>query len=129
MKKSYIIGIILIAVAIGAIMTSLGDASTYATFTQAEKNEGKEFHVVGKLDKSREMSYDPEKDPNMFIFYMKDSDSTEVKVVLHQAKPQDFEHTEQVVAIGKIKGNEFHASSVLMKCPSKYVDSKSQQQT
>jgi len=127
MKRSHIIGIILIAVAIGAIFASLGDASTYATFAQATKNEGKEFHVVGKLNKEKEMLYAPEKDPNMFVFYMKDSDSTERKVTLHQAKPQDFEHTEQIVAIGKCVGNEFHASSVLMKCPSKYVDTKKQQ--
>lgn len=127
MKKSHIIGIILIAVAIGAIFASLGDASTYASFSIAEKNEGKEFHVVGKLNKEKEMIYAPEKDPNLFVFYMKDSDSTERKVTLHQAKPQDFEHTEQIVAIGKCVGNEFHASSVLMKCPSKYVDTKKQQ--
>ena len=127
MKKSHIIGIILIAVAIGAIFASLSDASTYASFSIAEKNEGKEFHVVGKLNKEKEMIYAPEKDPNMFVFYMKDSDSTERKVTLHQSKPQDFEHTEQIVAIGKCVGNEFHASSVLMKCPSKYVDTKKQQ--
>lgn len=124
MKRSHIIGIVLIALAIGAIFTSLGDASTYASFALAQENEGKEFHVVGKLDKSKEMIYEPEKDPNIFVFYMKDSDSTERKVILHQAKPQDFEHTEQIVAIGKCEGNEFHASSVLMKCPSKYVDGK-----
>ncbi|MBI4945730.1 MAG: cytochrome c maturation protein CcmE [Bacteroidetes bacterium] len=124
MKKSHIIGIVLIAVAIGAIFASLGDASTYATFSAAENHEGREYHVVGKLDKSKEMIYQPETDPNIFVFYMKDSDSTERKVTLHQAKPQDFEHTEQIVAIGKCVDNEFHASSVLMKCPSKYVDTK-----
>ena len=100
MKKSHIIGIILIAIAIGAIFASLGDASTYASFSTAQNHEGKEFHVVGKLDKSKEMIYQPEKDPNIFVFSMKDSDSTERKVTLHQAKPQDFEHTEQIVAIG-----------------------------
>lgn len=127
MKKSHIIGIVLIAIAIGAIFASLGDASTYASFSTAQNHEGREYHVVGKLDKSKEMLYQPEKDPNIFVFYMKDSDSTERKVTLHQAKPQDFEHTEQIVAIGKCVGTEFHASSVLMKCPSKYVDTKKQQ--
>ena len=126
MKKSHIIGIVLIAVAIGAIFASLGDASTYASFSTAENHQGREYHVVGKLDKSKEMIYQPETDPNIFVFYMKDSDSTERKVTLHQGKPQDFEHTEQIVAIGKCVDNEFHASSVLMKCPSKYVDSKQQ---
>ncbi len=127
MKKSHIIGIILIAVAIGAIFASLSDASTYATFAQAKQKEGKEFHVVGKLDKSKEMVYNPQQDPNVFVFYMKDADSTEKKVILDMAKPQDFEHTEQIVAIGKCEGNYFHAKSVLMKCPSKYVDTKKQQ--
>lgn len=124
MKKIHIIGIIIIALAIGAIFASLGDASTYATFSVAEQNSGKVFHVVGKLDRSKEMIYNPEQDPNVFVFYMKDNDSTERKVTLHQSKPQDFEHTEQIVAIGKCVGNEFHASSLLMKCPSKYVDTK-----
>ena len=127
MKKSYIIGIVLIAVAIGAIFASLGDASTYATFTEAQKHEGKEFHVVGKLDRSKEMTYNPQQDPNIFVFYMKDSDSTERKVRLNNSKPQDFDHTEQIVAIGSANGNEFHAKSLLMKCPSKYVDTKKQQ--
>jgi cytochrome c-type biogenesis protein CcmE len=124
MKKSHIIGIVLIAIAIGAMIVSLGDASTYATFSQAKSNEGKEFHIVGKLDKTKEMIYQPEKDANVFSFYMKDSDSTLVKVILNQAKPQDFEHTEQIVAIGKWIGTNFEASSILMKCPSKYVDEK-----
>lgn len=126
MKRSHIIGIILIALAIAAIFTSLGDASTYATFSVAIDNEGDEFHVVGKLNKDKEMVYDPETDPNIFTFFMKDADSTELKVTLHQSKPQDFEHTEQIVAIGKYENGEFHASSVLMKCPSKYVDTRNQ---
>ncbi len=126
MKRSHIIAILLVAIAIGAIFVSLGEASTYATFSEAKINEGKEFHVVGKLDKSKEMVYNPEHDPNIFVFYMKDRDSTLRKVTLHQAKPQDFENTEQIVAIGKCVGDEFHAGSVLMKCPSKYVDEKKQ---
>ena len=47
------------------------------------------------------MLYEPEKDPNLFTFYIKDSDSAERKVVLRQAKPLVFEHTEQIVTIGK----------------------------
>lgn len=124
MKKSHIIGIIIIAICIGAIFTSLGDASTYADFSLAQKHEGKEFHVVGKLNKEKEMIYQPEKDANLFYFYMKDTSNVEKIVKLYQAKPQDFEHTEQIVVIGSCAGDTFHASSVLMKCPSKYVDEK-----
>jgi len=41
-------------------------------------------------------------------------------VVFPGTKPQDFERSEQIVLTGKMKGNEFHASHILMKCPSKY---------
>ena len=35
MKKTHIIGIIIIALAIGIIMTTAGDASTYVSFSEA----------------------------------------------------------------------------------------------
>lgn len=126
MKKSHIIGIILIAVAIGAILTTLSNTSTYASFTEASKSPESEFHVVGKLDKDKESVYDPKTDANVFMFYMKDNDGVEKKVVLHKSKPQDFERSEQIVLIGKVEGDEFHASDILMKCPSKYNDGKPQ---
>lgn len=124
MKKIHIIGIIIIVVAIGAMVTSLADAGTYANFSVAEKNEGSEYHVVGKLDKAKEMVYDPVKDPNVFTFYLVDNNNVERKVILYKSKPQDFEKSEQIVLIGKAKNGEFHANEVLMKCPSKYNDTK-----
>lgn len=39
-----------------------------------------------------------------------------------KAKPQDFERSEQVVLTGKMDGDEFVATEILMKCPSKYKD-------
>jgi cytochrome c-type biogenesis protein CcmE len=44
------------------------------------------------------------------------------KVVYNNSKPQDFEKSEQVVLVGSMKGEEFQASSMLLKCPSKYND-------
>jgi len=46
--------------------------------------------------------------------------------VFNGAKPQDFERSEQIVLTGKMKGDEFLASKILMKCPSKYVNNKIQ---
>ena len=124
MKKVHILGIIIIAIAIGAILTTLNSTSTYASFTEASKSPESEFHVVGKLDKEKETVYDPKIDANVFTFFMKDNEGTEKKVVLHKNKPQDFERSEQIVLIGKCEGDEFHASDILMKCPSKYNDGK-----
>ena len=69
MKKSSIIGIIIIAIAIGAIISTYADSSTYGTFTDAVKTES-ELHVVGELNKDKELIYNPEKDANYFAFYM-----------------------------------------------------------
>ena len=124
MKKIHIISIIVIAVAIGAILTTLSSSSTYASFTEAANNPDDQFHVVGKLNKTKETIYNPHENPNLFTFYMADNEGVERKVLLHKNKPQDFERSEQIVIIGKCKNGNFEADDILMKCPSKYNDGK-----
>jgi len=119
MKKGAILGIIIIAVAIAMIVSIYTDSSTYASFKDAQQTES-EIHVVGELNKTKTLYYNPTEDANYFAFYMVDHDGTECKVVFNGAKPQDFERSEQIVLTGKMVGNEFHASKILMKCPSKY---------
>lgn len=119
MKKSHILGIVIIAIAIGAILTTFADTSSYASFSEA-KAAGSELHIVAKLVKDKEMIYDPVKDANYFSFYVKDNDSTECQVIFSGSKPQDFERSEQIVLTGKMQGEAFYASKILMKCPSKY---------
>jgi len=126
MKKLHVIGIVIIALAIGVIFVSLKDTSTYADFTEAISNPDKEYHVVGKLDKSQPQIYEPKINADQFMFSMIDNKGISKRVVLHKSKPQDFEKSEQLVLIGKMEGQEFHANDILMKCPSKYNDGKSQ---
>lgn len=120
MKKSSIAGIIIIALAVGIIISTYADSSTYGSFTDAKKSES-ELHVVGQLNKEKELFYNPQQDANYFAFYMRDNQGMESKVVFNGSKPQDFERSEQIVLTGKMIGNEFHASKILMKCPSKYT--------
>jgi cytochrome c-type biogenesis protein CcmE len=126
MKKLHIVGIVVIAIAIGVIFVSLKNTSTYADFTEAIANPEKEYHVVGKLDKNQPQIYDPKVNADQFMFTLVDNKGISKQVVLHKSKPQDFEKSEQIVLIGKIEGNEFHANDILMKCPSKYNDGKAQ---
>lgn len=126
MKKIHILGIIVIAVAIGVIFVSLKNTSTYADFTEAISNPDKEFHVVGKLDKSQPQIYDPRVNPDEFMFSMIDNKGVIKNVVLHKSKPQDFEKSEQIVLIGKMQDGNFHANDILMKCPSKYNEANAQ---
>ena len=119
MKKSSIILMVIIAIAIAMIMVIYTDSSTYSTFTEA-KEKKTELYVVGQLNKDKDLHYDPVKDANHFSFYMLDNDGVECKVVFRGSKPQDIERSEQIVLTGKMEGEEFHASKILMKCPSKY---------
>lgn len=126
MKKLHIVGLLIIAVAIGVIFISLNNTSSYADFTKAASNPDDEFHVVGKLDKTQPQVYEPQINPDEFSFTMTDNNGLAKRVVLHKSKPQDFEKSEQIVLIGKMKSDVFHANDILMKCPSKYNDGKNQ---
>ncbi len=123
MKKSSIILIVIIAVAISMILVIYTDSSTYSTFTEAKEKQT-DLYVVGVLNKEKALHYDPVKDANHFSFFMYDNDSTECQVVFNGSKPQDIERSEQIVLTGRMDGNIFHASKILMKCPSKYNKDK-----
>lgn len=121
MKKIFIVAFVMIAAAIALLFKSAEDLTTYTTFEDA-RTTGKKVKVVGQLAKDREMVYDPAKDPNYFTFFISDTEGEERKVVLYASKPQDFEKSEQIVVTGEMKGEDFLASDLLMKCPSKYKD-------
>jgi cytochrome c-type biogenesis protein CcmE len=123
MKKSSILGLVTIAVAIAVIISLYANTSTYGTFKDAKSTNG-QLHVIGFLDKQKELYYDAAKDANYFSFFMKDKKGQECKVVFTGTKPQDFERSEQIVLVGEMRGNEFHASHIQMKCPSKYTQNK-----
>lgn len=122
MKKAHIIGIVIIALAIGAIISTVSNAATYADFSKAEQLEGKEMQVVGTLNKEKDIIYKPKENANEFSFFMLDNNGEERMVIFKGAKPQDFERSEQVVITGTSKGKQFYAEKILMKCPSKYND-------
>lgn len=136
MKFSYIIGIIIIAVSIGVIISTAGSASQYVDFQQAfemaEDGNSTKVHVVGKLKKNFAgdivgMLYNPAMDPNYFVFTLVDNKNVEKEVIYYNPKPQDFDKSEQVVVIGSAKGNTFVAEQILLKCPSKYQENEIKQ--
>lgn len=121
MKKIHLIAMAMVAAAIVLFVMASGDMATYATFADAARTDSA-VKVTGSLAKDKEIHYDPLVDPNYLSFYVRDKDDVERKVVLTAAKPQDFERSESIVLTGKMRGDEFHASDMLMKCPSKYKD-------
>lgn len=131
MKKSHIIALGVIAIAISMIISTIGDASTYLSFKEAkeiaEKGDTKAVHVVGELPRNAQgevfgIKYEPSINPNQFEFLMVDSLNTQYRVIHSQPKPQDIEKSEKVVVVGRMNldGGYFEADKILLKCPSKY---------
>ena len=131
MKKSYLILLVIIAIAIGIIASTTGSTSEYVDFNKAfameAEGDDEMVHVVGKLPKNSSgaiegMQYNPALDPNYFEFILTDNANRTQKVLYFQPKPQDFDKSEQIVVIGHAKKGVFVADKILMKCPSKYED-------
>jgi cytochrome c-type biogenesis protein CcmE len=126
MKKTHIVLLIAIAVAIIGLLSMATDFSTYDTIASAKLKQGKFVHIIAKLDKTVPIDYDPAKNPNYLAFIAKDSLGSIAKVIYHNTKPTELEQSERVVLKGKMQGNVFECSEILLKCPSKYKDDKKQ---
>ena len=122
MKKIHILGLVLIAGAIGALLSLMGDISTYDSVESARKKEGKFVHLIAKIDTTQPIVYDPIKDPNYLTFTAVDSLGSTTKVVYKNAKPTDFEKSARVVMKGSMQGETFECKEIVLKCPSKYND-------
>ena len=121
MKKSHIVGLLIIALSIFIIISASKDVSTYGDFNTAVLSQNR-IKIVGQLEKTKPITYRPEVDPNTTTFFLKDNNGVVKEVKLKQPKPQDFELAEQVVLTGSIEEDIFVADEILMKCPSKYKE-------
>lgn len=131
MKKSHILIIIVIAAAVGILLTTADDASTYVTFTEAYQlastGSKKDIHVVGALKKDQQgqvIGIEDGADKVSFSFIMVDDNGKEQKVNYKEPMPADFTKSEKVVVIGSYAGDTFQATKILLKCPSKYQEQK-----
>jgi len=129
MKKSHIIGIIIIGVAIAVIISTAGDASSYVNFDKAyemaSNGNNSSIHVVGELKKANSgeiVGINPSADKLSFSFLMVDENKKEQVVFYNEPMPPDFKRSEKVVVIGSYQEDIFVADKILMKCPSKYQE-------
>lgn len=129
MKKTHILIILVLAAAIGILVSTAGDASNYVGFTEAWEmavaGNKKEIHVVGQLTKDpsgKIVGIEPGADKVSFTFVLVDENGKRQKVEYSQPMPQDFTKSEKVVVIGRYEGDIFKASKILLKCPSKYQE-------
>ena len=127
MKRTHIIFLVAIAALIVALIVfSAGDFSTYETISSAKNKQGTFVHLIAKLDKTQPIEYDAVNNPNYLSFYAVDSLGGKTKVIFHNSKPTDLEKSERIVMKGKMQADHFECNDILLKCPSKYKDDKSQ---
>ncbi|MBK8141962.1 MAG: cytochrome c maturation protein CcmE [Chitinophagaceae bacterium] len=118
----HIVLLVLIAGSIGVLLTFLQTASTYDTIDTAMAKPGKFVHLMAKLDKSQPIEYDAVNNPNYLSFTAVDTLGKSVKVVYHNAKPDNLELSEKLVLKGKYNDGKFECKDIQTKCPSKYKE-------
>lgn len=119
MKPKLIFGVLSIVLFTSLLMYNFGNSiSTYVNFEQAADRSSS--HVVGTWYSDKDYGFSRE--TMQFSFHMKDEDGNVRRVVYPRPKPNNFEQATQLVVIGELRNNTFHANDMLMKCPSKYND-------
>jgi cytochrome c-type biogenesis protein CcmE len=130
MKKVHLFVILIVGIAIFVIASTAGDASVYVTFEEAlslqQNGQDQSVHVVGTLTRDAQGAITgiDHGDKLSFSFTMQDQSMAVRTVLYNEPMPPDFERSEQVVVIGKMKGDVFLAEKILLKCPSKYQENQ-----
>ena len=118
MKMKIIIASVLIVAAIIFGAVSFVETNVeYADFRSAVSTQ-KKVQVKGEWVKDKSSEFDASR--SQFVFYMKDDNGQEEKVIFDGAKPNNFELANAVVVKGRYQDGCFRASEILTKCPSKY---------
>ena len=123
MRKRYLIGGGLLAVAVGSLIyMNLGSSVSYYLTVSELFDKGSELHdtnirVIGKIvDNSIEWDAEDLE----LRFEVTEGDET-LPVIYQGAKPTGFKEGANILVEGKYRPDRtFQASALLMRCPSKY---------
>lgn len=118
-KRSYIIGAVVVALAMIMAMYSFKSTmTTYVSVSEA-KVTTRPVQVAGIVAKGSKQ-YDLQN--NKLIFTLREDSGDEMAVEYGGQKPANFDDVTKIVAIGKYNTERhvFMATEVLVKCPTKY---------
>jgi cytochrome c-type biogenesis protein CcmE len=119
MKKSYVIGGVVIVLAMVMAMYSFQSTLTSYVSVSEAKASNRPVQVAGFVVEGTD-KYDL--DSNNLLFTLREDSGEEMKVEYDGPRPGNFDNVTKVVAIGKYepKRRVFLASELLVKCPTKY---------
>tara|TARA_Y100000589_G_scaffold86881_1_gene80920 strand:+ start:309 stop:701 length:393 start_codon:yes stop_codon:yes gene_type:complete len=120
MKRSHLVLLILVALLVGLLVFTYSSSNQSVTFTQAAEKSGVEVTITGTLYKEEPVIYNPKENASLTKFHMEDSKGQIMEVHLQMAKPQGLLQSESIVIDGSYSNGIFHATDMLLKCPSKY---------
>lgn len=120
MKIKHIVLLIALVAAIGVVISLTYKADTYSDFAEAARFPQKSFSIIGSLERDKPFGKDTLDGLVCFSFFMKDSKNIVKQVFYKGSEPQDFIKLEQVVVTGNISADYFIATTMVLKCPSKY---------
>jgi len=118
-NKSYIIGGLVIIIALAMAMYSFRSSLTNYVSIREAKAGGNTVQVAGILVKDT-ARYDSQN--HHLIFNLREDGGDEMVVEYGGPRPTDLEGTSKIVAIGKfnLEKQTFLAKELLLKCPTKY---------
>ena len=119
MKKSYIVGGLVVALAMAMAMYSFKSTlTTYVTVSEAKASK-RPVQVAGIVVAGTDR-YDLKS--NNLVFVLREDGGDEMQVEYDGPRPGNFDNVTKVVAIGTYEPKEqvFVARELLVKCPTKY---------
>ncbi len=104
MKKTEIILAVIIALVAGIIIMTFNASNESVTFAEAKNQPDKKVKIVGMLDKTEMVEYNPSKNPNLTVFYVidKSGNKNAVELIQKDGKPMGLEQSESLTIEGSI---------------------------
>ena len=126
---SLVAAIILVVTVVVTLFAFSGSIANHTTISDAIKRPAETLQVPGKIVQESvhyqkgalrfdvlEVTRDAQKGEHLT--------GNRMTIVYAQPKPENFDTATSVEAIGEYRDGVFHASNLLVKCPSKYNDKK-----
>lgn len=106
----------------GVVGAFMSNASPYVTVAQAKVTGGDNLHLAGVLQKQ---TVKQDITNGHISFDLKDADGATIRVEHVGSRPASLLDADKVVAVGSLQGGRFVSRDLLVKCPSKYDEKKS----
>ncbi len=122
-----VVVVAVIAIGLGVIGTSTSGGAGMYNYTLAQLAENKadigkrEIKVSGKVRKGSVRGEPGSRD---FRFDMEDGQGHTLRVAYPRLLPDPFEEGREAIVQGRLEGDELAASSLTVKCPSRYADAQ-----